>query len=360
MRRKRNPAAARSVTQTAMRFSALLFACLAPLAAQDQTFRTTVNVVVAPTTVLDRHGNFVHDLKPSEFRVYDKGELQDIRLDVSFLPISLVVAIQADGAVDSVLPRIQRIGSMIHALVAGEQGESAIVSFDHRIQVLQDFTSDPNKLEEGLKKLRAGSSSSRLIDAVDESVRMLRRRPGERRRVVLLISESRDKGSSGRVRETLAAAEFQNVSLYAVNIPRVVTALTRKAPAPRPDPIPATAHGMPAGAAVTPGTTSGIQNYGSVMPAFEEIIRGVKAIFIPNPVEVFTKYTGGKEQNFVSLKGLEEAIAAIGTELHAQYLITYTPSNKSEGGYHEIKVVVERPELTVRARPGYWMAAIPQ
>jgi VWFA-related protein len=343
-----------------MRVSVLLLACLAPALAQDQTFRTTVNIVAAPTTVLDRHGNFVHDLKPSEFRVLDKGVLQDIKVDVSFLPISLVVAVQADGAVESVLPRVQRIGPMLKDLVFGENGEAAIVSFDHRIQLLQDFTNDPDRVAEGLKKLRAGSLSSRLIDAVDESVRLLRRRPGDRRRVILLISESRDKGSSGRVRETLAAAEFQNVSLYAVNIPRVVTALTARAPAPRPDPIPATAHRLPGGAAVTPETTSGIGNYGNVMPAFEEIIRGVKAIFIPNPVEVFTKYTGGKEQRFVDLKGLEKAIGAIGNELHAQYLITYTPSNKSDGGYHEIKIEVTRPELTVRTRPGYWMAAIPQ
>lgn len=345
-----------------MRLRVPILCCLLPLllAAQEQTFRTTVNIVVAPTTVVDRQGNFVHNLKPSDFRVYDKGVAQDIRVDESYLPISLVVAIQADAAVESVLPRIQRIGSMLKTLIFGEQGEAAIVCFDHRIQVLQDFTNDPDRLIEGLKKLRAGSSSSRLIDAVNESVRMLRRRPGDRRRVILLISESRDKGSEGRVRETLAAAEFQNVNLYAVNIPRVVTALTAKAPPPRPDPIPATAHGMPAGAAVTPDTTSGIRNYGNVMPAFEEIIRGVKAIFIPNPVEVFTKYTGGKEHNFVDLKGLEEAIASIGNELHAQYLITYSPSNKSEGGYHEIKVVVNRPGLTVRTRPGYWMAAIPQ
>lgn len=345
-----------------MRWIGLLFACLAPVSLVGQeTFRATVNVVVAPTTVLDRHGNFVHDLKPSDFRVLDKGTMQDIRVDVSYLPISLVVAVQADGAVDSVLPRIQKIGSMLKTLVAGEQGEVAIVSFDHRIQVLQDFTSDADRLAEGLKKLRAGSMSSRLIDAVDESVRMLRRRPGDRRRVVLLISESRDKGSSGRVRETLASAEFQNVSLYAVNIPRMVTAFTQKAPPPRPDPIPATAHNMPAGGAITPDTTAGIRNYGNTMPAFEEIIRGVKSIFVPNPVEVFTKYTGGKEQNFVNLKGLEEAISAIGTELHAQYLITYNPSNKSEGGYHEIKVAIpSRPDVTVRARPGYWMAAVPQ
>ncbi len=339
-----------------------LIACLVScsLLAQEQTFRTTVNVVVAPTTVIDRRGNFVHDLKPHEFRVLDKGVPQDIRVDVSFLPISLVVAVQADAAVDSVLPRIRKIGSMLEPLLFGAQGEAAVVAFDHRFQVLQDFTNEPDRLIEGMKKLRAGSSTSAMIDAVNESVRLLRRRSGDRRRVILLISESRDKGSQGRIRETLAAAEFQNVSLYAINIPRVVTALTQKAPAPRPDPIPPAAHGMPAGAVITPDTTSGIRNYGSVLPAFEEILRGVKAIFISNPVEVLTKYTGGKEYNFVDQKGLEEAVAAIGNELHAQYLITYTPSNKLEGGYHEIKIEVSRQGLTVRTRPGYWMAAIPQ
>jgi len=54
---------------------------------------------------------------------------------------------------------------MLKPLVFGEQGEAAIVSFDHRIQLLQDFTNDPDLLAEGLRKLRAGSSSSRLIDA---------------------------------------------------------------------------------------------------------------------------------------------------------------------------------------------------
>ncbi len=345
-----------------MRLSLIALACFASSAiwAQQQTFRTTVNVVVAPTTVIDRHGNFVHDLKPHQFRVLDKGIPQDIRVDVSFLPISLVVVVQADAAVENVLPRIQKIGPMLEPLLFGAQGEAAVVAFDHRFQVLQDFTNDPDKLIAGMKKLRAGSSTSTLVDAINESVRMLRRRSGDRRRVILLISESRDKGSQGRVRETLAAAEFQNVSLYAINIPRVVTALTQKAPAPRPDPIPPSAHGMPAGAVVTPDSTAGFRYYGNVMPAFEEIFRGVKAIFIPNPVEVFTKYTGGKEFNFVDLKGLEEAVASVGNELHAQYLITYTPSNKLEGGYHEIKILVDREGLTVRTRPGYWMAAIPQ
>ena len=353
-----------------MPLNAPIVLCLAAMlaAAQEnpagqpaaQIFREQVNIVVAPTTVLDASGNFVHGLEARDFLLYDKNTPQDIRVDVTFLPISLVVAVQSDAAMEGVLPKIQKIGPMFRDLVFGEQGEAAILAFSHEVRVLQEFTPDPDRLIEGLKKLRPLASTSRLVDAVNDAVRMLRRRPGNRRRVILLISESRDKGSEGRVRETLANAEFQNVSLYAVNVPRALTAVSQGTPVPRPNPIPPSARPAPAGAAVTPDTRD-IGEYGNVMPAFEEIIRGVKSIFIPNPVEVFTRYTGGKEYNFLSQKGLEEAVAAIGNELHSQYLISYNPNNKLEGGYHDIRVVVRgRPGLTVRTRPGYWMAAVPQ
>jgi hypothetical protein len=53
-------------------------------------------------------------------------------------------------------------------------------------------------------------------------------------------------------------------------------------------------------------------------------------------------------------------IADIGQELHSQYLISYSPNNTEEGGFHQITVDVLRTGLKVQTRPGYWMAAIPQ
>jgi hypothetical protein len=62
----------------------------------------------------------------------------------------------------------------------------------------------------------------------------------------------------------------------------------------------------------------------------------------------------------VSQRDLERAINEIGTELHSQYLITYAPNNKEEGGFHEIVVsVTNHPEWQARTRPGYWVAAQP-
>jgi VWFA-related protein len=93
-------------------------------------------------------------------------------------------------------------------------------------------------------------------------------------------------------------------------------------------------------------------------PLFAEIFRAAKAIFVQNPIEVYTRYTGGKEFPFVSQEDLERAVQAVGSELHNQYLITYNPNNKNEGGFHNIRVEVTRRGLEVRTRPGYWLAAV--
>jgi VWFA-related protein len=117
---------------------------------------------------------------------------------------------------------------------------------------------------------------------------------------------------------------------------------------------------MPAGGAATPTTMAQYQGTGNVLPAFVEVFRQVKAVFISNPAEVLTKFTGGEEFGFVSQRALEDAISKIGEELHSQYMISYNPNNKVEGGWHTIKVEVRRPGLKVRTRPGYWLAGVPQ
>lgn len=327
-------------------------------------FRSSIDVVIVPTTVMDKDGGYVSGIRPPEFRLYDNDKLQNIKVDETYTPLSLVVVIQADAKVEAVIPKIKKVGTLLHNTVAGESGEIAIVSFDHRIQTLTDFTSDPEKIEQGLKKLAPGSSQAVLNDAVTEAARMLSRRPKERRRVILLISGSRDQGSGGRLREALQAVEFGNITVYTLNVSRLYSEFTANPALPRPDPIPAAARPpMPGGGAQTPTTVAqmtGSPGYGAdFMPLLVELYRGAKGVFFDNPVEVFTKYTGGKEFPFVDQKELERAVQEVGREIHNQYLLTYTPNNQMEGGLHRIRVEVLRPDLEVRTRGGYWLAARP-
>jgi VWFA-related protein len=343
--------------------SALLVAGLA--SAQEagaQTFRTGIKVVVAPTLVMGHDGNYIDGLQSRDFELTDNDKPQDIKVDVTYVPISLVVAIQANATVEPVLPRIRKIGPLFQGLVTGNQGEVAVLAFDHRIQTLQDFTSDGTKIEQAMEKLpRTGSSTSRLTDTVVRAVRMLRTRPESRRRILLLISEARDYGSEAKVREALTDLQFANVTVYSVNVNRFANAMQTKEGPVRLDTMPAGARPLPAGVPPTPDNARQLYgnptNSGNFVPVFTEIFRAAKSIFVANPVEVYTRFTGGDERAFVSQRDLEHAISEIGDELHSQYLISYVPNNQNEGGFHNIKVTVNRPGAKVRTRPGYWIAS---
>jgi VWFA-related protein len=321
--------------------------------------RESFQFVLAPVTVTDRDGRFVNGLTPLDFRLYDNGKSQKITEDVASHPISLVVVVQSNAAVEKILPQIQKLGSVIDGLVTGENGEVAVVAFDHRIQTLADFTSDPDKIAAALKKLKPGSWSSRMNDAAMEGVHMLRNRPATQRRTMLLISESRDNGSEIGYRDVLTSAEFANVVVYSVNMSRVLASLSTQAQPPRPNPIPLEGRHSTAGVIETP-TTDSQAAMGNWTPVFTEIFKDVKGIFVPNPLAVYTRYTGGREYSFMTQKTLERAVADIGEELHSQYLLTYSPNNQNEAGFHEIVVQVQHPDLKIRTRDGYWLAGKPQ
>ena len=198
--------------------------------------RITTTNIVAPVLVTDRSGNIIDGLQPHEFHLFDNQKQQNIQVDVAFEPISLVVLIEKATRVEAILPQIKHLGTVL-PLVVGDHGEAAVIAFDSRIQVMQDFTPDADKVKAAIDKINAGNSSVRMIDAVDRGVAMLKKRPANNRKIILLVSETRDSGSEGRVRETLISAQLANVPVYTVDITQVVVRLTEKPIPPRPNPI---------------------------------------------------------------------------------------------------------------------------
>ncbi len=330
------------------------------------TFYGTVEELVTPVWVFDRNGEYVNGLRPDQFRLFDNGREQSIRsVDVSYTPISLVICIQSNSHVQGLLPQVNKIGNLIAPLIIGDAGEAAVIAYDSRIRTLQDFTSDPDKITRAVKSIQPGSTPSRMIDAVIEGTRLLKTRPKTHRRVMLVVGETRDVSSEARLREALYFLQINNVVFYSVDMSRFMTSLTAPTPDPRPDTLPPAMHPMPSLVAATPTTVE--QTYGTngqrieFMPMMVEIFRDVKAIFKDNPVEAFTKGTGGSEFGFHNQRTLETAIESIGREVHSEYVITYTPSDttKLENGFHTIAVdVPNRPDVRkVLSRPGYWAAA---
>jgi VWFA-related protein len=345
--------------------------CVSLLLAQDlppdivPPFVVSTERVVVPVTVFDRDGGFVNGIDAAQFHLYDNEKEQNIEVDVSYEPISLVIAIESSSHVEGMLPQVQKIGNLITPLVIGDQGEAAVVAFDSRVRTLQDFTSNPDLVTQAVKKITPGSNNNRIVDAAVESARMLTHRPPTRRRVILMVCETRDLGSESRAREALIDLQLGNIELYAVDMSRLLSTLSAPQEEPRPPSQPPTAYSLPGGVPATPTTIA--QTYGynggraEFMPLMIEVLKDVKYIFKDNPIELFTKGTGGTEFPYYSKRGLEEAINKLGDELHSQYVISYSPSNKLEGGFHKVSVEVSgHPEVKkVLTRPGYWLAAKP-
>lgn len=324
-------------------------------------FSTTVRTVLVPTTVLDPDGHgYVNGLLPNEFSLFDNDKLQRISAEFTQLPMSVAMVVQANSEVEPFLPKLKKSGLLLHGLVTGEGGDVAILSFDHRLNVLQDFTQDPDKLDDAMQKLTAGSTSARLIDAVLEADHMLKRHDirNQRRHVILLISRNVDKGSESHLQATVRQMQFDNVIVYCVDISKVMTALMKKMdyPPPTNGRIPPEAQPNLIGTGPRTETSNVQQQTGNILNAAPPIFRGIRDLFKKTPAEAFSYFTGGQLYSFASDKALENAITDIGKDLNSQYLLSYTPSEQTikEPGFHTIKVDVNRPGLKVRVRPGYW------
>lgn len=328
-----------------------------PSQQDDFTIVGTFNFVMVPVTVETRDGDTVNGLSLKDFRLLDNGKLQNIAEDVTTHPLSVVIVVQTSPNMEKLLPQIQKLSSLLQAQVLGDEGEVAIIGFDGRITKISDFTSNPDRLAADLKKLKLGSSGGRLNDATLEAITLLKTRPKERRRAMILIAESRDNGSELRAREVLSAADFANVVIYSVNVSHLLSTATASIPATRSvlDNRPPGAVFQPGGNIETP-TTQSQNNMGNWVPLLNEIYIAAKGLIVKNPLEVYTRYTGGREFSYNTQRELDRAVTNIGNELHSQYLLTYSPNNQDEAGFHNVVVQVLKPDLKIRARDGYYLA----
>ena len=314
--------------------AALLF----PLLAQEpdsSTIRANVPLVLAPVTVTDKKGNFIDGLSVDDFRLTDDGVAQKIRMDTSdtvLAPVSLMVLIQASGISAPALARIERVGGMIKPLVIGQRGQAAVIEFDDEIRVRTDFTPDSDLISAAFQRTRSRSiRTARLIDAVIEGVKMLDTRPPNNRRVMLILSESRDRGSKSKLSEAIELAQRVGVAVYpATYSVQGSTFVSKSADSPS-----------------MPGGDNNVDLLGGAI----ELGRIGKT----NVAAALARSTGGHHLAFLTLASLEKAISRAGEEIHSQYLLSFTPTSSAKEGFHQIQVAIpSRPDAVIRVRPGYW------
>jgi VWFA-related protein len=339
---------------------AWILACAASLLAQDARFDVRSRLVLAPVAVTDASGRPVSGLEASDFVVLDNGRPQKIvvdTIDTGVPRIALVIAVQASGIAEATLAKARKLGSMIQPIVTGDRGCAGLLDFDDRVNWLQECTGDSVALRKSFLALRSGDyKTARMLDAVSSAIGHLRKEQNARR-VLLLISESRDRGSESTIEQVMAEAQAADVTIYAATFSAFATSLAAKVPVHIT--VSKSPHETPAQEEMHTLNGAPPNKFNPKNPPPEQRVdlkSGVEELarkFGTNTGAVLTGGTGGTLFPFTKAKALEEAIIKLGDELHSHYVISFAP-DPSDEGYHALEFKVTRKgEFQVRARLGY-------
>jgi len=330
-----------------------------------------VTLVNTPVTVRDSKGAMIHDLDQQDFVITDNGVRQKItHFDVGGDPISLVVVVETSSRVDPLLPQLRKTGILFTEQVMGPEAEAAVIGFDDHVNKLQDFTPSHDAVQSAFAGLKTGESGLLLFDAMAAGVEMLsgRRKPSKEtpvpgRRVMLVMAEALDNGSESRFGEVLRRAQLENITIFSVGLSTTRTELQGKPRDNAPAPItPPGTYGMPGPPGTVPTPGAGNNSGVDLLALAQVLVEHTKSAATKHSLEVGAAATGGAYYSTFKGRTIQSAIDEIGGELHSQYMISYSPANKSEDpqdfGYHQISVSIVPDKAqgnNITFRPGYYI-----
>jgi VWFA-related protein len=329
-----------------------------PAEFEKRAIRSRVIEVIAPVSVLDPKGEMILSLTKDNFHIYDNGVEQKIdHFDLGADSLSIVFVVETSSHIEPMFPAVKHTGIVFAQAVMGMTAEVAIVGYDDSVDLLQKFTTDSDKTQSTINHLRMGTFGSRLYDAMQRALSLLEQRPAPQRRIMVVVGEAQDTGSESKFGEVLRAAQLANVTIYSIGLSTAMADLRAK-PQERPTLGPPGTYPVPTpnGQPQTPDLERQMQESGDLSALLIWLIKTGRNAVGPNSLAIASKATGGLHVSVKKDGSIEKAMDAIGGEIHAQYTLGYQPSKDIPYGYHEIKVVVDRPGVSVRTRPGYYLA----
>jgi len=273
-----------------------------------QTILVDVDLVNIFFTVADNKGRFITNLKKEDFRVFEDDKTQIVTnfSSETDLPLTIALLVDTSGSIRDKLRFEQEAAiEFFYSTLRRTKDKALIISFDSGVDLLQDFTDDPEVLSEAVRKIRAGGGTS-LYDAVYLAVtEKLAEQQG--RSVLILISDGDDNSSRISLTETLEAAQKNFITIYSIS-------------------------------------TNSTAYFGS-----REQDRGDKTL------KRFSEETGGKAFFPFKLQDLAVSFQDIGEELRSQYSVGYRSSNiKTDGTFRRIRIDVADKRYKAKARNGYY------
>jgi VWFA-related protein len=326
-------------------------------AANAATIRVQVNDVPVPFTVKDSKGNLMAGLQSNEVQVYENGVMQRIiHFTDEAQPLSVALVIDQSMTYDNMLRVNTALGALPDAFTRYD--EISLFKYNNGPNMVTDFTGAQSaRLTDailiskgsGREPLLAGSLSGpmsqttvindqnfdpntasqrgssgivlnpprevhTLNDAILAAAKALSTRPIERRRVIYIISDGKEYGSTAKYKDVVKYLQTNQIEVD--------------------------------------GTLVG-----------DSAVWGLGVldrIHLPltmrdNILPAYAIATGGNFDAEFRTGGIEKSFARIASEVRNRYTLDFiTHEPQFDGKYRKLEVKVLRPDLTVIAKQGYY------
>jgi VWFA-related protein len=300
----------------------LLAALVAP--AQD-VIKVNVNLVNVLCTVHNKAGGLIGNLEKTDFTVFEDGKQQEIKYFTreTDLPLTIGLLVDTSSSQERLIDTERNAAHQFFTRVLRPKDEAFLIQFGAEADLLQDSTSSPKLLLDGLNQLRLSVptgglhpgpvptmqnlAGTILYDAVYLAANeKLRTEVG--RKAIVVITDGVDTGSKISRDKSIEAALKADSIIYSIFYQDVA------------------AYGPFGGGGGGRGE-----------------------------LQRMSAETGGKVFDVDRKHTLDEAFREIQEEMRSQYSIGYTPTNsKKDGTFRKLEIRVSNKDNKVQTRKGYY------
>jgi VWFA-related protein len=336
--------------------------------------RTSSTVVLVPALVKTKSGETVFSLTAHDFILTDNGVPQTLHLetDTDSQPLALVVIVETGGQGTRHLRDYDNLGAELDAVIGDVRHLVAVVSFDSKPRIAQNFTDDTDAATKTIANLNEGDQGAAILDALNFGIDLLRDVPPRYRRAVLLVTETADRGSETSLDDAVRSVSDTNTAIYSFGFSTTKAAVKHEAskvPLPGGTPYGNEPYGAGGCMSQDPGAdpdAHGDRRVQALDCASDLLppLRLVRMAFIAakdglkrNVPESVAQLTGGEYFAFTNAATLKRSLLAVSNDVPNYYSLSFRPESPS-AGLHALKLTLkDRPELQLRARNTYWLDA---
>jgi Ca-activated chloride channel family protein len=300
------------------------------------SFKSDVDMVTLDVAVLNNKGQFIPGIPGAHFRVLEDNVPQKvIEVKMGEAPITVAMVIEFSNLFQQYwsytwYQTLQASFGFLSTLKPEDY--VAIIAYDIRPEILSDFSTDRMKAQEAMRRLNTpGFSEANLFDALTDTADRMAEIEG--RKAIVVLTSGIDTFSKQTFDQCRKSLQQSGVPIYGIGLMQAIR-----------------------------------ERYDS-MGALGPIAR-MDFLQADNQMRTFSKETGG-QAFFPRFEGeMPSVFGAIHQAMRNQYVLTYSPSNKThDGAYRKIKVELVNPatneplsitdekkkpvKYSVVAKPGY-------